>query len=405
MKQRIFNKLPILVMMLGTVSLFLMSIFFKKYLHEDEYGKFSILLTYTTLLNSFGLLGVEQLILRKGNININKNNVIISPSIKNLTFIAFFVASIIIPLIFNYLNIFKSLFELIAFSFFIVTIMLCFNVFRLLKSLSKAQIIQASWKILVLLICMILIAWNVYLDYYLIACIFLLGTSVTGIIALISLYRRISLFNQPQKKLEIEKEDLKLILYFLISLLTVSVIGTGDKFLIERNYNLSTLGTYFFLYTIITFPFNFVQSYLGFIYIVDYRESSNPVKTTKQKLKSVITYSALLSLTVLFAVFIIVKIGLIDVQYVLENWILIFVFLITGIIRLLYSIYSSWMGAIGTINSIKKANYWSLALTLLSLAGLIIFPSSLLMVAVGFLFMWLTRLLIWKYFCTYEHSL
>ncbi len=387
-------------MLFGTLSLFSMGFFLKKILTDEEYGKFSMLITYITMLNSFGLFGAEQLILRKGKVIDNK--VVISDSIRVLTLFALLISSIFIPLFFSYLNLFDNKFQLMIFTFFTIIIMLSFNVFRLIKWFNIAQVVQSFWKIVVFFIISILL-YNLFrLDYQMISLLFFSAVSISGVIIFIILLRRVNLFNFNSFD-RIQKEDIYLLFYFFISLITISIIGNGDKLLLERYFNFSTLGSYFFLGLIISFPFNFVQGYLGFIYIVDYKESDKPIELTKKKIKTVLLYSLILTILVLIVVYASFRWDFIEKEYIYSNWELILIFICTGILRLIYSVYSSWMGALGSVISIRKANFWSLGATILIVVLLLIVPISILTISIGFMLMWLVRLIIWRKFCLYEN--
>ena len=69
----------LLVLVLASGAFFLTNIILKEHLSSENYGLYSIFITYISLLSSFGMLGLEQVIMR--NSKILRDKVIIS---KNL---------------------------------------------------------------------------------------------------------------------------------------------------------------------------------------------------------------------------------------------------------------------------------------------------------------------------------
>ena len=72
--------LSLLVLGITSISFFLTNIILKDYLSLDDYGLYSLFITYISLISSFGLLVFEQVILR--NSTILSNKIIISSYLK-----------------------------------------------------------------------------------------------------------------------------------------------------------------------------------------------------------------------------------------------------------------------------------------------------------------------------------
>ena len=72
--------LSLLVLGITSISFFLTNIILKDHLSLDDYGLYSLFITYISLISSFGLLGFEQVILR--NSTILSNKIIISSYLK-----------------------------------------------------------------------------------------------------------------------------------------------------------------------------------------------------------------------------------------------------------------------------------------------------------------------------------
>ena len=60
LQKRFQEHSSILTMGIGAVSMYAANIFLKEFLTETDFGLFSLLITYFAILNSFGLLGLEQ---------------------------------------------------------------------------------------------------------------------------------------------------------------------------------------------------------------------------------------------------------------------------------------------------------------------------------------------------------
>jgi O-antigen/teichoic acid export membrane protein len=388
--------MPIIIMTIGSIALFLLSFVFKKNLSADEFGKYSILSTYITMISSFGLFGSEQLLIREGKINNDSSKIELGKSASALVATSF-ILTISFSFIFDYLNIFQNTLSLISFSFFCVYLMFSYNVFRLLKKFIFSQLIQTVWKVLILVIALIFVFFRFKLTYLLIENIYLLTFIFSGLFVFIVTYRRVNINIKYIK--HISKKDFYLTFYFFISLFTMSLIGNGDRLLIESKFDVVELGNYFFLNMLILFPFNFIQSYLGFIYIVEFRETDSPLSLINEKKKHVLKYLLLLIFSICFLLFITINFKFLTFSFLLKNWLIVVVFVLSGVVRLYYSIYSSYMGANGNLLSIKKANIVSFMFTTVVILFLYFFAKTLFLIALGFFIIWLIRLLIWKHYC------
>lgn len=392
----LLRKLPISIMILGSLSLFLLNFILKKNLSEIEFGKYSILATFITMISSFGLFGSEQLLIRNGNVNKDYSKIHLNKSTSSLVAVSFLL-TIIFSFIFDYLKIFDNKLTMICFSFFCIYLMFSFNVFRLLKRFILSQIIQSLWKILIIIIIAILILFNFELNYEIIQNLFFWIITLYGLVVLYLTYNKVNINIKYIKS--IDKKDFQLTFYFFISLLTMSLIGNGDRLLIENKFNIAELGNYFFLNMLILFPFTFIQSYLGFIYIVEFKESKSPLDLINEKKKDILKYLILLLLSNFILIYLSTYFKLLTFSFISNNLLIIIILIFTGIIRLYYSIFSSFMGAKGKLTSIKKANIISFIISSIIIVLLYFFAKTLLLITFGFFVTWLFRLLTWKYYC------
>ena len=68
---QLFNKhFSLLILSFASFSFFIVNIFLKEQLNSEDYGLYSLLITYISLLSSFGMLGFEQTLLRNSVIKL-----------------------------------------------------------------------------------------------------------------------------------------------------------------------------------------------------------------------------------------------------------------------------------------------------------------------------------------------
>ena len=206
--------LSLLVLGITSISFFLTNIILKDYLSLDDYGLYSLFITYISLISSFGLLGFEQVILR--NSTILSNKIIISsylklPIILSIILVAFLASYIFLI---NY-NISVDYFWLIVFTTLVILVKLIFNLFRLLSSFVLSQISLNLWKFLLFTSVLVLISSNdiVILDEIYLIIIFSL---------LITIFMFFLLFKRVKFSLSIKIDKLfSQASFFLLSLITI----------------------------------------------------------------------------------------------------------------------------------------------------------------------------------------
>mgnify|MGYP003322403930 CR=1 FL=1 len=90
------QNLSFFVLALSSFSFFILNIILKDNLSPDDYGLFSIFISYISLLSSFGMFGFEQTLLRtskiKSKLEIEKE--IILPALKPTTIFLIIISTI-----------------------------------------------------------------------------------------------------------------------------------------------------------------------------------------------------------------------------------------------------------------------------------------------------------------------
>lgn len=389
LKTLLKNNASFLLIGIGALLIFLSNIVLKDVLTSSDYGKYSLLITYISLINSLGLLGFEQVFLRitdnKSNDSLNTSNFLI-----RVILIILFVGSFLFAAFFKlFMDTFNVLFWFIL-TLLVSISMLLFNLYRLSSFFFLAQLVNNSWKI-ILGISVLFFSAATFFDF----------KFVFWIICIVLIFFNTILFYNFLIRIKIKrvlkyshKKVLNFGLHYLVSLLTLSFINYSDKFLIQHNFGLVELGNYFFLYSLIISPFSLIQNYVGFKELVLFKKEMSKDKIIA-KIKKVSLLGFLLALIVIVLVVLMSKYKVIDIK-LSDVFLLIVVFLFTGMIKINYAIFSAALGAQGDFLHIKKANTLSF-LTIILIMTLLLFvlDKGIEFIAFAILLLWLLRTLIW----------
>jgi len=379
----------------GSASFFLINIILKDYLHAENYGLYSIFITYISLLSSFGLLGFEQVIIR--NAKITSNKIILSKSLLiPIIFSSLFVSILGSYLFINNYNISISIIFLISITFLVILTKLIFNLFRLMSKFTFSQIALNFWKLSLFFVLLILVLRkNVVNLEDVITTIF--WSLVITMFMVFGLLKKVKF----RSNLKVKRIFSQAIL-FLLSLITISLINFGDRFFIESRFGLEELGYYFFFINLFLFPFVLFQSYIGFKEIVSFKLSYNH-NLLVQKLKSILKYSILFGIFLLSFSFFVDYLEFYSID-LFENLEMILMLIVLGVVKMVYSLLSSAMGAICDNKMLFKINLYSI-ISILILIPVIYYYSSTITITIMFLIvLWFIRCVIWyKQLLLYEN--
>ena len=363
----------------------MLNVVLKDNLSANDYGLFSIFITYVSLLSSFGMFGFEQTLLRtaviKSKLEIQKN--IFFPSL-----IAIFLSSFIgVFLMKSHYDISVSYFMFFLLSIFIIVTKLSFNLYRLLSNFFLAQLVLNFWKIvltLVILYC-ILMNNNYSLEYIFIIIFITFSISIISILGWVKKIKFI--------KVESFSSLIKKSFLFFIALLTISLMGFGDRFFIEVRFGLEMLGDYFFFLNIFLFPFSLFQSYIGFKEIVSFKKNFS-ITILDNKISKVLKSSFVFSTMLFFVFYLIDHFGLYNLE-ISSNLNIIIPLIILGNIKMVYSLLSSAIGALSNDNMLFKINFQSILSLLLICPLIFYFSNTILQTIVFVIILWLIRCVIW----------
>lgn len=376
----------LLVLVLASGAFFLTNIILKEHLSSENYGLYSIFITYISLLSSFGMLGLEQVIMR--NSKILSDKVIISKNLLIPIILSILFVSILGSYLFiNNYNISATYIFLSIFTLLVILTKLISNLFRLLSMFIFSQIALNLWKLALFLVLLILIFRGESINIKDINSIIFLLLVVTMFMAFF-IIRRVKFSHT----ISIESFFSQAFL-FLLSLVTISLINYGDRFFIESRFGLDELGSYFFFINLFLFPFTLLQSYVGFKEIISFKLLYNHSLLVK-KLNQILRYSILFAIFLFVVAFLIDFFGFYKID-LLKNLQMIVLFLILGIIKVIYSIFSSAMGAICDNKMLYKTNMYSIISILLLIPVIYYYATTITITIMFLIVLWIIRCIIW----------
>ena len=381
----ISKNLSFFVLAFSSLSFFVLNVALKDNLSAINYGLFSIFITYVSLLSSFGMFGFEQTLLRttliKNKLDIQKN--ILYPSL-----IAIFISSFIGVFLMksNYdISISYVLFYLL--SIIVIVTKLSFNLYRLLSKFFLAQLVLNFWKIALTFVILYYVFFNNNFSLELIFSLVLVFFAFSTL-SLFGLINKIQFIKQDSFSSLLKKSFL-----FFISLLTISLLGFGDRFFIESRFGLEILGNYFFFLNIFLFPFSLFQSYIGFKEIVSFKKNFS-INILNYKIINVLKSSFIFSLMLIFVFYLIDYFGLYNLE-ISSNLNIIIPLIILGNIKMVYSLLSSAIGALSNDKMLYKINIQSIMSLLLICPLMFYYSNTILLTIVFVIILWLIRCIIW----------
>ena len=386
------SHLSLFVLAFGSLCFFLLNILLKEELTEVEYGTYSIFITYISLLSSFGMLGFEQTLLRTSKIKLKLEieKAIIVPSLLSILFVSGIGSYLMISnydIKFGNYDMKFAIYVLFVLSILVIFIKLVFNLYRLRSKFTISQISLNFWKIGLFFIVGYYILFDIPIIYKDLFLIILILFSVSTILILGMLDKIV--FKKNESILDLIKKSS----LFFLTLFTISLISFGDRFFIESKFGLEVLGEYFFYITIFLFPFSLFQTYIGFKEIISFKRNFSK-ELLQEKLFLVSKYSLFFSIFLFFSIYLVEYIGLYDLK-ITSNLKIIIPLIFLGNIKIIYSLFSSAIGAIANDNMLKEINIQSIISIILILPFLFIFDNDISITIIFILTLWIIRCLIW----------
>lgn len=392
-KSFIKNHNSFAVIIIGAIAIFVANILLKKVFSPIDYGEYSLYITYIQLMGSFGLLGFEQVFLRISNVD-EKNNIQTNKTLFIILFVVWILVGIVCAIVFK--NYFSDI-DIALIYIVITTLVITFskfsyNIFRLNSDFVTSQLVLNFWRFFVgiITISFLVMKWqsiSVFVKYL---SLFLLVFLLVQIFYVI---------NKINFKLSIEKsfgEISNYAFHFLIALLIVSLIAYGDRFFIKKHFGGALLGEYFYLLTIFLLPFSIMQGYIGFKELVAFKKEAT-MEILYQKLLKLNLFGITMAVLIVLATLFINQFDIIAHIGLHDHKVLVIVFLLTGIVKLNYSLYSALLGAQANPKTIMKVNIQSLIFLAITILISFSFIRTVEHVALLVFVFWLVRTLIYNY--------
>ena len=378
----------------GSLCFFLVNFLLKDYLSQDNYGTYSIFITYISLLSSFGMLGFEQTLIRtskiKQKLEIEKS--VILPSVISV----FFVSIVGSYLIINNYEIGLDYYYLLTLSTLVILTKLVFNLSRMMSKFTFSQLSLNFWKIGLFLITLYLVFFEIKIKILDLFQYVLILFFVSGIL-IFPLFKQIVVVHE-KKIIALIKQSL----LFFLTLFTISLISFGDRFFIENRFGLSEMGNYFFYINIFLFPFMLFQNYIGFKEIIFFKKDFSQ-KMLNDKIVLAQKYSLCFSIVLIISLCLIEYLNIYDLQ-ILLNLDIIIPLIILGNIKVIYSLLSSAVGAVANDKMLIDINIKSIFSIFLIMPCIYYFAFNISITIFFIITLWLIRSLIWyKQLLKYEN--
>ncbi len=381
--------LSLIIIVIGAISYLLSNIILKEKLDDNNYGQYSIIITYYSLVFLYGMLGFEQVFLRYTFQE--KKGVLLTSKLQLAIFIATSIfTSFIAILIFKkvYFEIQIPTLLLFFSTFSMVFSMYFFNVFRINNQFVFSQLVANFWKFF-LLFFSIIFFFNDKISFNKLILVF--SCSIIFLILIILFYYLKKIQLNFDSSIQ-HKEMFLAWSYFFISITSFSILTFGDRFLIERKIGTEVFGNYFYLTNFFLAPFSILQNYIGFKQLIFYKTNFSPsyFRTFNRK---IIFSGIILSLFLFLSSLAIDYMNILNFKFY-SFIIIILLLLILGVIRLYSSAVSSAFEALTNNKTLRDYNFYSILITILITLFIIYFVSTIELILFCFMVLWLSRSII-----------
>ncbi len=394
-------------LLLGSLGLVGANLFFAKVLSEKEFGLLSLYLTIISFVTSFGLLGIEQPLIRI--IIGNRNN---EMPIRLL--MKYSALGVVIPLMIAIVS--RNIYQInepwliISLLFLCVSISLGNLFSTILRSQFRfliSQIVIQFWKLLFFSFGFLLfinhITPRVENIILVLVCACLIG--------LLGGFKiKVSKKNESKEK---DNQHLKFVfkegIMFAGIIASISFMNTLDRLLIPKLFGYDIFANYTVSWSVLCYPFILVQTGIGFILMPHFRASyiNNTLGNEFKRIKNLLP---------LFLIGIIIfTIGLFlcsdyIIHFFFENKFAVprsmkFILIILGLVKLYYGFISSLFGAVAKMADLVKANLIGLLCLFLFIIFAIIFKASLFSIIALMSSVWILRSLLYTYITFHSLSI
>lgn len=363
-------------------ALYLVNIALAGILTESDYGYYALLISFMSVVASFGLGGFDQALVRTAKILDGRlcvsRYLVISALISSVLF------SVASYAYFGALGVGNELLALMT-TIAIALGLFGYGVGRLKKAFVFAQFAHGGHRLLLGLglAFLWLIGENINVA--------MIEWVLCGGAVIVACY--VALFVVRYAELDVRSDlggaILSFALGYSVSMLLMNAIGFADRFLVERFFGLEVAAVFFFYANIYVFPFALLQGYVGFRELSHYKERFSVGVLHRDLLKSVVLFLVVLVFCIV-ADFLLTKYFL-QGRFELSIAERILLACLGGA-RIIYGSLSAAFGAVASSKAIHRVNLVTLIAGVGAL-GVFSYPlqGSLAALMACFLFVWLAR--------------
>lgn len=386
------SHLSLLVIILGAVCFLLTNLLLKEILSEYEYGKYSIIISFLSIIYIFGLLGFEQFFIRFSN-SFQKN--IIQTQKNQLIFLTIIIIVTTALSTFFYLIYFQEKAEinrylLFASNFCMIATLILFNIFRLNGNFALSQFISNGWKIGLFLVVIAFFLFHYHEFTTLINWLLSLVIAI-WFMGMLYLLKKIKFKFDTSLNL---KETFTAFFLFFISISAFSIVMFADRFIIESKLGTIVFGHYFYLTNFILAPFSILQNYVGFKQVVHFKNNFT-IKGFIDFGKQILGVSLALSIAIIIMIIILININLLNFDF--QNYLTATgLLLLLGIVRLYSSSVLPAFEAKTSLPTLKKANIITITSTIVISIFVVLWVDSLNGIIMGFISIWIIRSIVYR---------
>ncbi|OYU81328.1 MAG: hypothetical protein CFE23_04330 [Flavobacterium sp. BFFFF1] len=381
------------VIIIGAGSFFVSNILLKGIFTATTYGYYSIVVTYISLVFVVGILGLDQVFIRFSK-NVSKNRIETQRAQIVLAVISICVTSVLSSVWFhnyfpqipvnNYLLFFSSL--------SMIGLLFLFSILRLNSNFVLAQLASNSWKVVMLALAgFYYFRWLSGFTNF--VNIVFISTIVFFVICLWYVLHFIKFhFNNEISK----KQIVVSAFHFFISLLSASLILFADRFIIENKFSIEQFGDFFYLTNFFLAPYSILQNYISFKQLIIFKKKFDLDYFARYN-RRVFLIGIVFGLFLLITAIGMQQFGLVKFDF--KNHLLVVILLLlTGTLRIYSSSINSAFEARVTIRILQKSNVYIIFVTIATLLAAYFVASSISMILICVMFIWLFRCFIHQKF-------
>lgn len=368
------NHTPLIVMLFGAASSFLMNTHIKNNYSPSDYSLFVLVMIGVMYMSSGAFLGSDSVLLRHAQTIGKSIQVPVNLLVQMLI-------SIILSYIFISIYMLKFL-KTFEFTILIFVVPWCLLFMQLCKALASrllGQISSQLWKITAYISLLYTLHTDSHVTF---ASILNYSSAVALILVVIAFYLSGNRVNITRKEGS-NTDNIKMQIAYSLGIIILFFYESIDRIVLSSVIDVSTFSEYAYFITILIFPINIISGYIGFYLFPVFKKSISNTRNILIALNflAILGAGIYISLILLFNEYIGVTIF----------WSMIPAVIGIILIKISYPVFSVILTVAGNSNDMLKINY--MCAIALAVAGLLSYLTSSIPVALySILSLWLLRL-------------